>query len=347
MKLPAVGLDVGSRTLRVLQFEGRPPTLRLVGYWSAPTPEGAVANGSVADPRALGAALESLFEESAIGPQRVVLALKGPGCFVKRMEVPAVAEEELAELIGWELEQVLPWDAQEAHFDYHLQRSGFDEEPHEVVVTAVRRGVLAGYRQALAAAELEPVAVDHASFALENTFHLCFESDQQQTLALLDLGCTVTTVHVLEGHRTLAVADELIGGRAVVDHVASRCSAPAEEVERFLRGDRPEGVDAATAEVALQEAAEGVADRLLKAVNAMGYGPGATPLADLVLGGGLSRVATVERCIGEAMGASTELLNPFLGVEYDEEAWSHDQLRDMAPAAAVAVGLALRALRGA
>jgi Tfp pilus assembly PilM family ATPase len=51
--------------------------------------------------------------------------------------------------------------------------------------------------------------------------------------------------------------------------------------------------------------------------------------------------------VGEALGASTELLNPFMGVEYDEDLWSHDQLQALAPEAAVVVGLALRALKEA
>ncbi len=129
--------------------------------------------------------------------------------------------------------------------------------------------------------------------------------------------------------------------------MASRCSAAPQEVELFLQGERPEAVDSAAAEVALHEAAEGVADRLLKAVNSLGYGPGATPLEYIVLGGGLARVSTVEQCVSEALGASTELLNPFMGVEYDEERWTHDQLQEAAPPAAVAVGLALRALKEA
>jgi type IV pilus assembly protein PilM len=341
----AVGLDLGSTSLKVVHLEGNPSTLRLRGCAVGPCPEGLIANGSVTDHQALGAALRALFEDNDIGPRRVVFALKGPGLFVRRLSLPSVGEEELAELVTWELEQVLPWEMEETQFDYLVQEPGGGEEPQDVLVSAVRREVLMGYRQALAEADLEPLSVDHVSFALENTFHLCFEADPQRVVALLDLGASVSTVHLLKGERTLAVRDELIGGRAVVDHVASRCSASADEVELFLEGKRPEALEHATAEVALQEAAEGVADRLLKAINSLGYGPGETPIDYTVLGGGLSRVSTVERCVGEAFGAPTELLNPFLGVEYDEELWSHDQLQELAPSAAVVVGLALRAMR--
>lgn len=346
MKSSAVGLDIGSHVLKVLHLEGAPPNLRLAGYGRAACPAGLVANGSVTDPRALGGALKGLIEENEIEPRRVILGLKGPGLFVRRFELPAVEEDELAELISWELEQVLPWSLSEANFDYYIQRRGTaGGEPHEVIVTALRRDVLLGYRQALAAAELEPLAVDHSSFSLENTFHLCFEAEPSQTIALIDLGASASSIHILEGKRTLAVRDELIGGQAVVDHVASRCQAEPEQVELFLMGKRPEEVDPGGAEVSLQEAAEGLADRLLKAVNSLGYGPGESPLTDVVLGGGLARVSTVERCVGERLGTHTELLNPFLNVEYDEARWSHELLQEEAPAAAVAVGLALRALK--
>lgn len=345
MTSAVVGLDIGESSLKVLHLGGSPSALRLEGLALAPCPEGLLANGSVADPRALGDALEALLAEGGIGPRRVVFALKGPGLFVRRLALPSVSAEELDELIDWELEQILPWEIGEVQFDYHVQAPGGAEEPQEVLVTAVRRDVLAGYIQALAAAGLEPVSVDHVSFALENTFHLCFEADPQRVVSLLDLGASATTVHLLQGKRTLAVRDELIGARAVVEHVASRCSAAPEDVELFLGGERPEALEPATAEVALQEAAEGVADRLLKAVNSLGYGPGETPIDYTVLGGGLARVSTVERCVGEAFGAPTEILNPFLAMEYDEERWSHEELEELAPTAAVVVGSALRALR--
>lgn len=345
MTATAVGLDVGSHVLKTLCLEEAPAALRLVSYGSAPCPEGSIVNGEVADPAALGAALEALFADNDVDHRRVVLALKGPGIFVRRLTVPASDPDEVAELIGWELEQILPWPAEEVNFDYHVQPSGGGGQGEEIIVAAVRKKVLEGYRNALASAGMEPFVVDHASFALENTFHLCFEADPNKVVALLDLGATASSVHLMEGERTVEVRDEPIGGRAIVEHVASRCDSATEVAELFLRGHRPEDIDLAGAEVALQEAAEGLADRLLKAVNACGYGPGGTPVTDIVLGGGLARVSTVERCLAERLGAPTELLNPFLNVEYDEARWDHDQLQEVAPAMAVVVGLALRALR--
>ena len=322
-----------------------PSALRLLSLGSAPCPEGAVLGGAVTDARALGSALSALFAESGVGPESVLLALKGSCLFVRRLSMPPVEAEELAELVSWELEQLLPWALEETNFDYWVEGSGREGEGQEVVVTAVRREVLAGYQAALEAAGLEVVAVDHTSFVLANTFHLCFESDPVKVIALLDLGASATSIHLLQGDSTLAVRDEPIGGRAVVEHLAGRCGTSAETIEEFLKGERAEAVDPGVAQMALQEAADGVADRLLKTVDALGYGPGGTPIADVVLGGGLARIPTVERCISEKLGAPTELLNPFLNLEYDEARWNHDQLQQSAPSMAVAVGLALRALR--
>ncbi|MFQ6672651.1 MAG: pilus assembly protein PilM, partial [Candidatus Tectimicrobiota bacterium] len=63
MPSTAVGLDVGSHALKVLALEETPTALRLVSYGSAPCPEGAILDGAVADPHALGAALEGLFSD--------------------------------------------------------------------------------------------------------------------------------------------------------------------------------------------------------------------------------------------------------------------------------------------
>jgi type IV pilus assembly protein PilM len=134
MTSPAVGLDVGSHVLKALCLEEAPSALRLVSYGSAPCPEGSIVGGEVVDPPALGAALEVLFAENGVDTSGVVLALKGPGLFVRRLTVPSSDPDEAAELVGWELEQILPWPLEEVNFDYHVQPSVGGGEGQEVIV---------------------------------------------------------------------------------------------------------------------------------------------------------------------------------------------------------------------
>ena len=66
----------------------------------------------------------------------------------------------------------------------------------------------------------------------------------------------------------------------------------------------------------------------------------------IVLCGGASRVDSLAELLEERFGAPVEFLDPFKAVTFDAQRLGIDNPADIAPTAAVAVGLALRTVRG-
>ena len=62
----------------------------------------------------------------------------------------------------------------------------------------------------------------------------------------------------------------------------------------------------------------------------------------IYVSGGTSKIAGLRELLSERFGAPVEMLNPFLNVRYSEKDFNPEILEDLAPSAAIAVGLAVR-----
>ena len=65
-------------------------------------------------------------------------------------------------------------------------------------------------------------------------------------------------------------------------------------------------------------------------------------ISKIWLGGGTSKISGLKEVIEERTGMPCDRVNPFNNMQYDEKKFDVNYLQDMAPMAAVAVGLALR-----
>src|SRR3546814_14999146 len=61
--------------------------------------------------------------------------------------------------------------------------------------------------------------MDVESFAIENAFGLLGEADGDRLVALVDLGATVTTLHVLRHGRTLYTRQKEFGGKQLHEEI--------------------------------------------------------------------------------------------------------------------------------
>jgi type IV pilus assembly protein PilM len=65
----------------------------------------------------------------------------------------------------------------------------------------------------------------------------------------------------------------------------------------------------------------------------------------MVISGGCARIKGLDRFLSDRLGLPVEVANPFQRLNYSERIFDPEYLRDMAPVAAVGVGLALRRMK--
>ncbi|HEV8627012.1 MAG TPA: type IV pilus assembly protein PilM [Acidimicrobiia bacterium] len=236
-----LGLDVGTSAVRVVEVayerpvgrgrqSGRPPVVTRVG--EVPLPPGAVRDGEVADPTAVGAAIRELWRQTGLRPRDVRVGLTGSRVVVRVVDMPTMPDDELAGAIRFSAADHIPIPLDEAVLDHAVLEPAPPAEPGgppqvRVLVAAAHRSALDGLLAAVTAGGLRAVAVDLVPFALVRALSEPAQpSDPAETEAedgfappaplpaeaIVSVGASMTTVVVHEAGRPRFVRTVQAGG---------------------------------------------------------------------------------------------------------------------------------------
>ena len=108
-----VGLDIGSSSIKAVELKaGKGDVFQLTTVGIMHLPQEAIVDGQIMDSTSVIEAIQRLFSEYKIKTQDVATAISGSSVIVKKIQLPSMSEQELAESIHWEAEQYIPFDIQ-------------------------------------------------------------------------------------------------------------------------------------------------------------------------------------------------------------------------------------------
>lgn len=237
---PTVGLDIGSKFMKAIELvPGRNgPTVKALGV--APTPEGAMENSIIVDPKLLGEAVKKMLKEAGISCRRSVSSVSGQGALVVRViEVPRMSDSELAETMKWEVERHVPFAADEVIMDFQpIHRPDEDPESQnmEVLLAVAQQEMIDRHVAMLFAAGLSPVAIDVEPLAAARALiELGPDPGGKKTTAIINIGAGTTDIGIyrdgiLAFPRTLPLA-----GDAMTAAIAQQMGLDEEQAEETKR----------------------------------------------------------------------------------------------------------------
>ncbi len=215
---PTVGLDIGSRWIKVAEVvpSRGGVTVRAIGM--APTPEGSMENNVIVDPQLLGDAVKKLLKESGCSSKSSVSSVSGQGALVVRViEVPKMSDNELAETMRWEVERHVPFAANEVIMDFQvIDRADAppDAQNMEVLLAVAQQDMIDRHVEMLKAAGLKPSAIDVEPLAAARSLiELSPDPYGHKTIAVINIGASNTDIGifrdgVLSFPRTLPLAGD-------------------------------------------------------------------------------------------------------------------------------------------
>lgn len=342
----AVALDIGSSHVKLLELErdrsGRP---RLKHFGVAPVPPEAIVDGAFMNTSAVVATIRELVAKQRVKTRDAVVAVSGNSVIIKRISLPAMTQDELDESITWEAEQYIPFDVNDVNIDAHVLSPKADEAGQmDVLLVAARKELISEYQSIVAEAGLRPAVVDVAAFALENQYTLNFDAPREPT-ALVNVGAATVNMNVLRNGVSAFTRDIGMGGRAYTEEIQRVMNVSYEEAEAFKVGggdkDRasvvPEEVERVLATVS-----ENIASEIHRSLDFFLSTSGGGPLAKVALSGGAANTPGLRSALQRLCGCAVEIVDPFKRIQVDERAFNPRFLQDVAPQAAIAVGLGLR-----
>jgi len=340
-----VGLDIGSSTVKAVEVKPAGKGYKVTAFGTEPVPPDAIVDGAIIDAGSVAEAIRRVFDgNKAFKAKDVCASLSGNAVIVKKITLPVMTENELAESIYWEAEQYIPFDIQDVNLDYQILDPGTGPNSRgsmDVLLVAAKKEKISDYTNVISQAGRTPVIVDVDAFALQNAFEVNYGLDAGRVVVLLNAGASAININILQGDQSVFTRDISMGGNAYTEAVQKELDLPFDSAEQLKKGIPVDGATFEEAQPVLHAVTENVLLEIQKTFDFFKASASTDHIDRIMLSGGASRVDGFHQMVQERFNTPVEDFDPFRTVTWDAKKLGGEPA-DMAPSAAVAIGLALR-----
>ena len=345
----ALGLDIGSSSVKLVQLKDAKRGFILDAFGVSPLPPEAIVDGALMNNGAIVDAIKQLVGQFKLKNREVAIGVSGHSVIIKKISMPRMTREELEESIQWEAEQYIPFDVKDVNIDVQIltppdQDTGTGQM--DVLLVAAKKDMINDYTSVVAEAGLNPICVDVDAFAVQNSFEVNYEVPKTETVVLVNAGASVVNINVLANGVTTFTRDVTMGGNQFTEEIQKQLNVSYDEAEKLkVGGEAGQDADSVVPQE-VERVIQGVADQLAgeiqRSLDFYAATAADSHIARLYLSGGTAKIPALFKVIEQRVGVPVEILNPFKGIEIDNRRFDPNYVMDIAPSAAVGVGLALR-----
>lgn len=341
-----LGIDISSTTVKLLELSREGGRYRVESYAVAPLPPEAVVEKNVNQVETVGTLISDLVVRSKTRAKQAVAAVSGSAVIIKTIAMPAgLSEEDLEAQLTVEADQYIPYPLEEVALDFEeLGPVPGREDQVNILLAACRQENIESRVDALEVAGLTPAIMDVEVFAMERALALLqtqMPASGPQTIAMVDIGASMTTLSVFADGESVYTREQLFGGKQLTDEIMNRYDLSFEEAGRAKKqGGLPEDYEREVLEPFREAVAQQVSRSLQFFFSSSEY----TQLDAIVLCGGVSAIEGLSNLIEERLNTPTIVANPFADMSVGPRVNAQALAKD-APAMMVACGLAMRSVR--
>jgi type IV pilus assembly protein PilM len=255
---------------------------------------------------------------------------------VKKISLPQMSNEELAESIHWEAEQYIPFDIQDVSIDYEVIEGGGSGGNMDVLLVAVKKDKIGDYTSAISQAGKNPRVVDVDVFALQNCYEINYGIDPGRVIALLNVGAAIMNINIIKGGTSIFNRDIAVGGNQYTDAIQKDLNLSFDQAEALKKGQRVEGAAPENLHPIIQAVSENIALEVQKTFDFFKATSSEDRIDRIFLSGGTSKIHGLRDLLADRFEAGVEIMNPFNNVTYNPKDFDPDFINDIGPSAAIA-----------
>lgn len=361
-KVEALGLEIGSANLKLVELVGNPPSLR--GLAIRPTPLGSIQDGAIVEPGAIANELKDMINELQTRKKFVVTAASNLAVITRTLQVPKMPAKQLEEAVRWEAERYIPFPIDEVVLDYtplDSYDSVPDGEQMDIVVGAARHETVAGVVEAIKAANLEPLIIDIKPFAGLRTIRSRLTSPGREPITLfLEIGAESSALVLTRGERLLLNRPINLSGKDFtnaisrafnLDPIAAEdakknyglATIPTEDEDLLLDFDAErERFNPARMYDAIRPILVELTTELRRSLEFFRVQVGDLGVDQGFVSGGGSKLRSLIPLLSDTLGIPLEQADPWAGIQIDKTKFDVEYLKQIGPEFAVPIGLAMR-----
>ncbi len=338
-----VGLDISSTTVKLLELSYSGGKYRVESYAVSSLPVDAVVEKHVNDLESVANAIRSVVAQSRTKLKGVAAAVAGSSVITKVINMPeGLSEDEMETQLTLEADQYIPYPLEEVAIDFEVLGPA-PESPGqvEVLLAACRRETIDSRVAAIESADLTPKIVDVEAYAMERAYSMLRDQlniDAESTVAVVDIGATMTTLSVLSRGQTIYTREQLFGGKQLTDEIMRRYGLPLEEAGLAKKqGGLPDDYEPEVLEPFREAVVQQVARSLQFFFSSSQY----NDVDHIILAGGVASMEGLAEIVQDKLGTEATVANPFAEMAISSRV-NAVALNNDAPAMMISCGLALR-----
>ncbi len=342
-KKGVIGLDIGSSSIKLVELGESKNTFKLENLGISPLPPEAIVDGALMDSVTIIDTIRELISNTKTKTKDVVTSVSGHSVIVKKITLPLMSDAELEESIQWEAERYIPFDINDVNIDFQIFGSSSDNpEVMDVILVAAKKDIINDYVSVIIESGLNPVTIDVDAFAIENMLAINYEIEKDETIAMANVGASITNINILKNNMTAFTRDIFKGGNQITEEIQRQLHIDYEEAEKIKTGSKIDATSQSVIQDVLRSASESLSMEIENSIEFFQSTTTYEKISKLYLSGGGSKIKDFDIILQQQIGIPVEIVNPFKKIEYSEKNFDLEYLREIGPMMAVAVGLATR-----
>ena len=344
MAYPKVlGLDVGTRVVKLVEVQKTRKELQLGYVGCCPLPDGTITEKQIQRPDELANAVMSLYRNSKSKTTKVSLSVAGKSVITKQISLNAMSDQELEKIIASEAEPYIPFPMEDVSLDFVIL-GGSPDKPGfmEVLLVAAKKDFVDSYIDVVASLNLTPVVVDVDCYALEVMFDHCYPDVEDETVALINVGASLTNVNIMTSGKSCFVRDLPLGGDLVTQDIMRFFNVDFIHAENIKRGASLGNISPTYLQDLLSRNVDLLVSELRKTLEFFGTNISRSSVQSIFLSGGGASIYGFSDALASETGLPVHMVDPFRLVSVDPKQFDSAYLNHVGPSMAVAFGLSMR-----
>ncbi len=336
-----LGLDIGASSIKLVELDVSKNAAQIVNFGMVPTPPGSVNGGDLVNLPAVSQTLQSLLLQTQVKRKNAASALCGTAVIVKKITIPKVDRKMLDQQIRFEAEQYIPFDLNEISLAYHVLPRSQQPDALDVILVAAQNALVNQYTGLFVQAGFQMSILDIASFALANIFEFNYGKQKNQTIALLNVGASITNFVVLNEGEIVFSRDLPLGGAQYTNEISKELGISFSEAESFKLGASARKEIPPEVNTVIGNTNEILTDEIRNSFDFFSASMSGLSIQQCFCTGGGSLTPQLTTQVSAATQIPFQSLNPFLKVK-PSKSMNQSSLHHLSAYSSIALGLGLR-----
>ena len=345
----AVGLDIGASAVRLAQIGGGRGGASLLSFAQVALPPGAVVDGEIQDPGPVSEAIAQVWKRAKIRGKRAILGVSNQRVVVRQVDLPFLEEQEFRSSLRFQAADYIPMSVEDAQLDFIViddYTTEAQDHMMRVLLIAAATDMVDNFVTTAMSGGVEASGIDLTPFAIARAVSASArgESGVAGSEAVIDVGAATTNILIHHNGEPRFVRILLVGGDDATKALSEELGISLEEAEA-TKLDLGRGVGPENARALLNRQVATLVDEIRGSLDYYLSQEDSEPVSSILLTGGGSLTSGLLERLEQTLKTQVQAASPLSQLTTGRSGLTEEQLDQVQPVAAAAIGLALGALR--